>query len=127
MNGLPMNREGSWRLSAKIDVSSASTKQVTKNLINEHSASLLDHQICTSLPLIITVYVITQAAVGLHHTYSSTPICNHSDEELSWARYMMSGSAVCCVLCAVCCALCAVCCVLCAVCCVPPFQQIAAD
>jgi hypothetical protein len=87
-----------WRSSAKIDVSASTKRLVTKNLINEHSASLLDHQICTSLPLIITVYVITQAAVGLHHTYSSTPICNHSDEELSWARYTMSGSALCMVL-----------------------------
>jgi hypothetical protein len=92
MNGLD------WKFSGKIDISASTKRLVAKNLINEHSASLLDHQIRTSLPLIIIVYVLTQAAVGLHHTYSSTAICNHSDEELSWARYTMSGSALCMVL-----------------------------
>jgi hypothetical protein len=71
---------------AKIDVGDKSFKSKpirAKNIINEHSASLLDHQISTSVPLIIIVYCITQAAVGLQHTYSPNPICNHPHKELS--------------------------------------------
>jgi hypothetical protein len=85
---------------AKIDVGDKSvrSKLVAKNIINEHSASLLDHQICTSVPLIIIVYCITQSAVGLHHTYSKDPICNHPQAELSWAKYTIAGSAMCMVL-----------------------------
>jgi len=88
-----------WWRSAKIgDVYESRRRVAAKNCITEYSATLLDHQIQISLPLISIVYVILQAAVGLHHTYSSTPICNHSDDELSWAKYMMSGSSMCMVL-----------------------------
>jgi len=85
-----------WR--SKIGDAYDSRQRVAKNFIDENTTTLLDHQLQTSLPLILIVYVVFQAAVGLHHNNSSTPICNHSDAELSWAKYMTSGSLMCMVL-----------------------------
>jgi hypothetical protein len=65
---------------------------------HEHTATLLDHQFYTVVPMVLVMFVTCTVLIGLNKKYASVPFCNAPVDLSMWAESAMAMAAGCAAL-----------------------------